>query len=52
MLKIITKKIEDHPFTTVDDLHKFVDQCFHDLWKQKGRTTEAIKSGYAHRASI
>lgn len=57
MLKTIDRKqveelVAKHPFSDVADMRTFIDQVFHDLWKQSGRTTDAIQTAKAHRASI
>jgi hypothetical protein len=56
MLKIVEKKrLETLPMlmnTPIEDVHKFIDQFFHDLWKVSGRTTDTIRRAHATRASV
>jgi hypothetical protein len=52
MLKIIEKKVNEHPFKGIEDMGKFIDQLFHDLWKQNGRTTDTIRTAKYHRTSV
>lgn len=52
MLKVIEDKVRDHPSKDIDDMRVFIDQLFHDLWKQNGRTTDTIRTGKYHRASV
>jgi len=53
MLKILEQKVETLPMNTpLEDVHKFIDQCMHDLWKVSGRTTDTIRRAHATRASV
>jgi hypothetical protein len=52
MLNIIRKKVEDHPFKDVDDLHKFIDDLLDQFFKPKGRNEDTIRQGKATRASV
>ena len=53
MLKLIEKRLDVLPMDTpLEQVRIFIDQVMHDLWKQRGRTTESIRTGHAHRASV
>lgn len=52
MLKRLEKKLEALPMNTpLEQIREFIDAYFHDVWKT-GRTTNAIRTGKYHRASV